>query len=66
MKLSKREQQSYFEEGYILVGEDGIAKKIMEGDFLRGIEPCLGFRNLDGNWFYGAGYFPEDEELTVE
>ena len=66
MKLSHTEQQRLFDEGRTLVGADGIRKKTLKGDWTRGIGDCLGFGNPNGIWFYGACYFPEDEDLVLE
>jgi hypothetical protein len=62
MKLSHKEQQRFFDEGKTLVGEDGCKKKILGGH----LGPMLGFGNPNGTWFYGACYFPVDEELILE
>jgi len=67
MRLSHKEQWKLFEAGATLVNEKGIAKKILgPSGWPQNISSCLGFRNVDGIWFYGSGPFDEDENLIIE
>jgi hypothetical protein len=64
--MTHEKQREMLAAGHTLVGEGGIQKRILTGDWTRRIDTCLGFRNLGGTWFYGACLFPEDENVEVK
>jgi len=64
--MTEAQQQTLMDQGETLIGEDGTERKMCPPSPGQAIfHPTRGARCKGGTWFYGTGYFPEDEVLRL-